>query len=70
MRFVLAIRFDTDVWPALLHPLAMAVLVGSLANSMRWVVAGGGSRWKGRSYDVRNPEMVQRTGPGTSSAHE
>jgi chlorobactene glucosyltransferase len=54
IRFVLAIRFDMEIWSALLHPLAMAVLIGIMANSTRWVLAGEGSRWKGRVYNIRN----------------
>jgi chlorobactene glucosyltransferase len=54
MRFVLAVRFDMDIWPSFLHPLAMTVLIGIMANSMRWVLAAGGSRWKGRVYNFRN----------------
>ena len=59
IRFVLAVRFDMEIWSALLHPLAMAVLIGIMVNSTRWVLAGEGSRWKGRVYQCskssRNP---------------
>jgi len=51
IRFVLAVRFDMEIWSALLHPLAMAVLIGIMVNSTRWVLAGEGSRWKGRVYN-------------------
>jgi chlorobactene glucosyltransferase len=54
IRFVLAIRFDMEIWSALFHPLAMAVLIGIMANSTRWVLAGEGPRWKGRVYNIRN----------------
>jgi chlorobactene glucosyltransferase len=54
IRFVLAIRFDMEIWSALLHPLAMAVMIGIMVNSTRWVLAGEGSRWKGRVYNSRN----------------
>jgi chlorobactene glucosyltransferase len=53
-RFVLAIRFDTEIWPVLLHPLAMSILIGIMVNSTRWVLSGEGSRWKGRVYGGRN----------------
>lgn len=54
IRFVLAVRFDMEIWSALLHPLAMAVLIGIMVNSTRWVLAGEGSRWKGRVYNGRS----------------
>ena len=54
MRFVLAIRFDMEIWSGLLHPLAMAVLICIMVNSTRWILAGEGPRWKGRVYDTRN----------------
>lgn len=57
IRFVLAVRFDMAIWSALLHPVAVAVLICIMINSTRWVLSGGGSRWKGRVYNGRNLSM-------------
>jgi chlorobactene glucosyltransferase len=54
IRFVLAIRFDMEIWSSLLHPLAMSILIGIMANSTRWALSSEGSRWKGRAYNLRN----------------
>ena len=52
IRLVFALRFDMDLWPILFHPLAMMVFIAIAINSALWVIAGQGSRWKGRVYDV------------------
>lgn len=54
IRFILAVRFDMALWATFLHPLAALIMAGISVNSLRWVLAGGGSRWKGRVYDFRN----------------
>ena len=59
IRFVLAIRFDMEIWSAPLHPLAMSVLIGIMINSARWVLAGEGARWKGRVYDSKNRPVAK-----------
>lgn len=59
MRVLLAVRFKMHVPSVLLHPLAMSVLIAIALNSCRWVLGGGGSRWKGRKYDFRNEPVGQ-----------
>jgi chlorobactene glucosyltransferase len=59
IRLMLALRFRLDAWPALLHPLAMAVFIGIALNSVRSVLFGGGPRWKGRKYDFRSQPATQ-----------
>jgi chlorobactene glucosyltransferase len=54
IRFLLALRFDVALWAVLLHPIAVLLLMTMAVNSCRWVLAGGGSRWKGRVYDFRD----------------
>ena len=51
IRMLLALRFDQELWSVMLHPMAMVVLLGIVVNSVRWVLAAGGARWKGRVYD-------------------
>jgi chlorobactene glucosyltransferase len=53
IRLMIAIRFRLSVPFAVLHPLGMGVVIAIAANSCRWVIAGGGARWKGRRYDFR-----------------
>lgn len=52
-RIAIAVKFRMDVWPSFLHPVAILVLIGIAGNSVRWVLTGGGSRWKGRQYNFR-----------------
>jgi chlorobactene glucosyltransferase len=52
IRLLFAFRFDMDLWPILLHPLAMILFVAIAINSALWVIAGQGSRWKGRVYGL------------------
>ena len=59
IRVLLATRFRLDLWSCLLHPLAMLVLTGIAINSCRWILAGGGARWKGRSYDFHNQPIPE-----------
>lgn len=59
IRIVIAFRFRLDLWSSFAHPIAMTVLIGIAANSCRWVLAGGGARWKGRAYDFRKRVTVQ-----------
>jgi chlorobactene glucosyltransferase len=59
IRLLLALRFRLDAWSPLLHPLAMGMLIGIALNSIRWVLIGGGARWKGRHYDFRNHPVTQ-----------
>jgi chlorobactene glucosyltransferase len=54
IRVMIALRLRLDLWPAVTHPVAMAVFVGIAVTSVWWVLRGGGSRWKGRTYDFRN----------------
>ena len=54
MRFVLAIRFDMEIWSGLLHPLAMAVLICIMVNSNAMDPCGRRLPLKGRVYDTRN----------------
>jgi chlorobactene glucosyltransferase len=58
IRLVLALRFRLDLWSSFVHPIAMTVLIGIAANSCRWVLTGGGARWKGRAYDFRKHVTV------------
>ncbi len=59
IRVALAVRFKLDLWPVLLHPLAMLMFVGIALNSVRWVLFGGGAQWKGRQYDFRKRAVIQ-----------
>lgn len=54
IRLALAFRFRLDLWSVALHPFAMGVFCAIALNSARWVLARGGARWKGRTYDFRN----------------
>jgi chlorobactene glucosyltransferase len=56
MRTMIAFRFSLDLLPVVLHPLAMAVVVGIAANSVRWAHFADGIHWKGRRYAVRTDE--------------
>ncbi|MGB6122257.1 MAG: glycosyltransferase family 2 protein [Bacteroidota bacterium] len=54
IRLLLSLRFDMNLWPILLHPVAMLVFVAIAVNSALWVLTGRGSRWKGRVYGLRH----------------
>ena len=54
IRVALAARFRMPWLSSLLHPLGVSMVIAIAANSCRWVVAGGGARWKGRVYDFRS----------------
>lgn len=58
IRIALALRFQMRLPHTLLHPLAILVFIGIAVNSCRWVLIGGGSRWKGRRYDFRKHIIV------------
>ncbi len=62
IRIAFAARFRMDVWPVFLHPVAMILLTGIAINSCRWVLTGGGARWKGRTYDFRHDAFVPQRG--------
>lgn len=51
-RSMLSLRFSLGFLPILLHPVAMAIVVGIAANSVRWALFAGGLRWKGRIYPL------------------
>jgi chlorobactene glucosyltransferase len=53
MRIVLSFRFRLDRGYALLHVVSEILLVALSVNSVRWILSGGGARWKGRRYDFR-----------------
>jgi chlorobactene glucosyltransferase len=57
IRLLLSLRFDMELWPILLHPLAMLVFIAIAVNSAFWVLAGKGSRWKGRLYGLRHDTL-------------
>jgi chlorobactene glucosyltransferase len=59
IRLLLSIRFDMNFWPILLHPMAMIVFCAIAVNSVLWVLAGRGSRWKGRVYGPRHDAVNQ-----------
>lgn len=59
IRLALAFRFRMSLWAPFFHPVATLVFIGIALNSCRWVLAGGGARWKGRSYDFRDEPMTQ-----------
>ncbi|MGA9115160.1 MAG: glycosyltransferase family 2 protein [Bacteroidota bacterium] len=59
MRLAMAARFRTDLPSALLHPLAAGILVAIGLNSVRWVLGGGGARWKGRRYGFHRHVAAQ-----------
>ncbi|MGB5875707.1 MAG: hypothetical protein WBH56_18445, partial [Bacteroidota bacterium] len=54
IRLLLSLRFDMNLWPILLHPVAVLVFVAIAVNSALWVLTGRGSRWKGRVYGLRH----------------
>ncbi len=54
IRAILAVRFRMSFPEIFLHPLALILLLAIAINSCRWVIAGGGARWKGRRYDFRS----------------
>jgi len=58
IRLLIALRFRLDLWPALVHPVAMVMLIGIAVNSCRWVLGGGGAQWKGRAYNFRKPRAT------------
>ncbi len=53
VRILLAIRFRMSLLATATHPIAVLALIGIAANSVRLVLAGGGSQWKGRQYNFR-----------------
>jgi hypothetical protein len=61
IRSLFAARFRMDLWPVLLHPVAVLVFVAMIVNSMRWVLRTGGARWKGRTYDFRKGTTTPRS---------
>jgi chlorobactene glucosyltransferase len=56
MRTMIAFRFSLDLLPIVLHPVAMAAVVGIAANSVRWAHFADGIHWKGRRYTVQTDE--------------
>lgn len=60
VRVALALRFRMSLAYAVLHPVAMLLMIGIALNSCRLVLFGSGSRWKGRSYDFRNTTIYQQ----------
>lgn len=55
MRLSLAVRFRMSIAASFTHPLGMGMVIAIAANSCRWMLGGGGARWKGRRYDFRKP---------------
>jgi len=53
MRLLLAKRFQMSYLSCWLHPIGILFVLGIALNSMRWVLMGGGAKWKGRVYDFR-----------------
>ncbi len=60
IRVALALRFQMSLPSVLIHPVAMSMLMGIAANSVRLVLVGGGSRWKGRAYDFRKQVVLEQ----------
>lgn len=58
MRMAIALRFSLDLAPVVLHPLAMAVVIGIAANSVRWAHFAGGIAWKDRRYVIRKERDI------------
>ena len=58
IRIGQALRFDLDLWPVVLHPLAMLMFVAIALNSFAWAVGRGGIRWKGRAYNLNNTRVT------------
>lgn len=56
IRVMLSLRFSLAFLPIVLHPVAMAIVVGIAANSVRWTLFAGGLRWKGRTYPLSRGE--------------
>jgi chlorobactene glucosyltransferase len=59
IRVALALRFHMSLPSVFIHPVAMSVLMGIAVNSVRLVLVGGGSRWKGRAYDFRKQVVIE-----------
>jgi chlorobactene glucosyltransferase len=49
-RVTLALRFRHPIWPALLHPVAEAILIFIGLSSWRRCKSGRGVEWRGRRY--------------------
>jgi chlorobactene glucosyltransferase len=49
-RVALALRFRHPIWPALLHPVAEAILIFIGLSSWRRCKSGRGVEWRGRRY--------------------
>jgi chlorobactene glucosyltransferase len=62
IRLLVAARFGLNLASAFLHPVAMAIVIGMSMNSARWILAGGGSQWKGRAYQYRNQALAAMKG--------
>jgi len=60
IRVALALRFQMSLLSVLIHPVAMSILMGIAVNSVRLVLIGGGSRWKGRAYDFRKQVLLEQ----------
>jgi chlorobactene glucosyltransferase len=58
IRLGQALRFDMDLWPVLLHPVAMLIFLAIAVNSFLWTLKGEGIRWKGRAYNLSNPPVI------------
>ena len=60
IRLLFAGRFRMNLFSIPLHPLAVLVFLTIAVNSCIWVLAGGGSRWKGRRYDFRKQAIAHQ----------
>jgi chlorobactene glucosyltransferase len=53
-RVIISVKCRQPVWPGLLHPFAMVLLIMLALDSYRRTAFGGGPVWKGRSYPFRS----------------
>ena len=57
LRLIMASRYGHSVLSALLHPVAVLIMMGVLLDSFRWSRRGD-IRWRGRSYPSRAQREV------------
>jgi chlorobactene glucosyltransferase len=53
IRILLTIKFKLGFISTLLHPLGAFMVPVIAFNSWRWIASGKGSKWKGRTYQIK-----------------
>ena len=62
MRAILAIRLKSRILDIFFHPLSMFFIILICINSVMQAKSGRGIFWKGRSYDVYDPDNLELSG--------